>query len=190
MNQNQEKLWIYNPHILFSKLTYIYPEPNTNPFNSIARYFMITCGIFGLLGSYKWAYLCGIGFILITWIGWIYTKSEETDNKVFAIKKHLGCRRSTINNPMANVLPLDPQANLEACDDEPEEKIKNNLFWEFYEDENDLMAKTRQRAFITMPITSMVNSRKKFLEFMYTPKLKCKSDGIGCEDYRDIRYNK
>jgi hypothetical protein len=187
---SQEELWIYNPHILFTKISHLYPGPDTNLFNSIARYWMITCGIFLLLGSYKWAYLCGIGFILTSWVGWIYSQDEKKEQKISAIKKHLSCRRSTINNPMANVLPLDPEANLEACDDEPEEKIKNNLFWEFYEDENDLKAKTRMRAFITMPITSIVNKREDFLNFMYEPRLKCKSDGVGCEDFRDLRYNK
>jgi hypothetical protein len=61
---------------------------------------------------------------------------------------------------------------------------------EYYEDENDLTAKTRQRAFVTMPITTMVNKRKDFLDFMYEPHLKCKMDGIGCEKFRDLRYNK
>jgi hypothetical protein len=189
---SQEELWIYNPHILIKKITNIYPEPGSNPFNSIARYWMITCVIFMIFGSYKWAYLSGIGFILTTGIGYIYTKNEKKEEKVNLIKKHLSCRRSTINNPMGNILPLDPEPGLEACDDEhePEEKVQNNIFWEFYEDENDLTAKTRQRAFITMPITSMVNKRKDFLDFMYQPQLKCKSDGIGCEDFRDLRYNK
>ena len=186
----EEKLWIYDPHILFKKITDIYPAPNSNLFNSISRYWMVTCGIFFLFGRYKCAYLCSIGFILTTIIGYIYTNAENTEEKIAAIKKHLSCRRSTINNPMANILPLDQEPSLEACDDEPEEKIQNNLFWNYYEDENDLKAKTRLRAFITMPITSIVNKRTNFLNFMYEPKQKCKSDGIGCEDYRDLRYNK
>ena len=187
----QEELWIYNPYILFTKKD-IFPESNTvsNQFNSIARYWMICGIIFMIFARYKWFYLCGVGFVLTTLIGWKYTESEKTDEKIAIIKKHLSCRRSTINNPMANVLPLDLEPNLEACDDEPEEKIQNNLFWNFYEDQDDLTAKTRLRAFITMPITSMVNKRKDFLNFMYKPVLKCKSDGVGCEDYRDLRYKK
>jgi hypothetical protein len=46
------------------------------------------------------------------------------------------------------------------------------------------------RAFITMPITSMVNKRKDFLNFIYEPKLNCKIDGVNCEYFRDLRYNK
>jgi hypothetical protein len=190
MDQNKEELWIYNPHILFTKITDIYPSSNTNFFNAIARYWMVCGAIFMLFARYKWAYLCVVGFFLTTLVGWVYTKSDATDEKISFIKKHLSCRRSTINNPMGNILPLDLEPNLEACDDEPEEKINNNLYWEFYEDQNDLTAKTRLRSFITMPITTIVNKRKNFLEFMYQPTLKCKSDGVGCEDYRDIRYSK
>lgn len=186
----QEELWIYNPHILFTNIKDIYPSENSNFFNSIARYCMVCGIIFMLFSRYKWVYLCGIGFLLTSLVGWVYTNSEKTDEKLSLIKKHLSCRRSTINNPMSNILPLDEQPNLEACDDEPEEKILNNLYWEFYEDQNDLTAKTRLRSFITMPITSTINKRNKFLEFMYQPKLKCKSDGVGCEDFRDIRYSK
>jgi hypothetical protein len=185
-----EEFWIYNPHILFTKIEDIYPSPTTNTFNAIARYWLITFVIFILFGRNKWAYLCGVGFVITSIIGYIYSESEIREDKISQIKKHLSCRRSTINNPMANILPLDPTPNLEACDDEPEEKITNNLFWGYYEDENDLTAKKRQRAFITMPITTMVNNRKDFLNFMYEPSLKCKMDGIGCEKFRDLRYNK
>jgi len=186
----KEELWIYNPHILFTKISDIYPSPTNNTFNAIARYWMITFAIFMLFGRYKWAYLCGVGFILTSIIGYMYSETEIREDKISQIKKHLSCRRSTINNPMANILPLEPNPNLEACDDEPEEKITNNLFWEYYEDENDLTAKTRQRAFVTMPITTMVNKRKDFLDFMYESHLQCKMDGIGCEKFRDLRYNK
>ena len=186
----EEELWIYNPHILFTKIKDIYPSSNINFFNAIARYWMVCGVIFMLFTRYKWVYLCIVGFFLTTLVGWVYTQSEKTDEKISLIKKHLSCRRSTINNPMANILPLDLEPNLEACDDEPEEKINNNLYWEFYEDQNDLTAKTRLRSFITMPITSIINKRKNFLEFMYQPVLKCKSDGIKCDEFRDVRYNK
>lgn len=186
----QEEFWIYNPSILFTKISDIFPSETTNTFNAISRYWLVTFIIFLIFSNYKWSYLCGIGFIVTTFLGYIYTKDMIREEKIKYIKKHQSCRRSTINNPMGNLLPLDPQSHLEACDDEPQEKIHDNLFWEFYEDQDNLTAKTKLRAFITMPITSIVNKRKDFLNFMYQPTLKCKTDGIGCYDYRDLRFNK
>lgn len=186
-----EKFWIYNPKILFTKFSDIYPTKTNNNFNAIARYFLITSIIFLIFSRYKWAYICSIGFILITFIGFIYTKNEDREEKILKINKHLHCRRSTINNPMANLLPLDENPNIQACLDEPQEKINNNLYWEFYEDEDDPTSKTRLRNFITMPITSIINNRKDFVDFAYGDNMsKCKYDGVRCERLRDIRYSK
>jgi hypothetical protein len=92
---------------------------------------------------------------------------------------------------MGNLMPLDEEPNIEACLDEPQEKIDNNLYYNFYEDENDLKAKTRLRSFITMPVTSMLGNRNTFLEFAYGDNMsKCKYDGVRCERARDIRYSK
>jgi len=87
--------------------------------------------------------------------------------------------------------PLDENPNIQACLDEPQEKINNNLYWEFYEDEDDPTSKTRLRNFITMPITSIINNRKDFVDFAYGDNMsKCKYDGVRCERLRDIRYSK
>ena len=90
-----EKFWIYNPKILFTKFSDIYPTKTNNNFNAIARYFLITSIIFLIFSRYKWAYICSIGFILITFIGFIYTKNEDREEKILKINKHLHCRRST-----------------------------------------------------------------------------------------------
>lgn len=187
----EERLWIYDPKILLKNYKDIYPRETNNNINAIARYFLITSIIFIIFGSYKWAYVCGIGFILTTLIGYIYTKNEDREDKIKQIKTHLQCRRSTINNPMGNLMPLDEEPNIEACLDEPQEKIDNNLYYEFYEDEDDLTAKTRLRSFITMPVTSLIGDRKSFLEFAYGENMsRCKHDGVRCERSRDIRYSK
>jgi len=187
----EERLWIYDPKILLTSYKDIYPTDTNNNINAISRYFLITSIIFIIFTSYKWAYICGIGFVLTTLIGYIYTKNEDREDKIKKIKKHLECRRSTINNPMGNLVPLDEEQNIEACLDEPQEKIDYNLYYEFYEDENNINSKKKLRNFITMPVTSLLSNRKSFLEFTYEEnKLKCKYDGVGCERLRDIRYSK
>lgn len=185
-----EQLWIYNPHILFMKITELYPSNTNNNFNAIARYWMISGIIFLIFSSYKWAYICLIGFILTTIFGYLYYKKEDTKDKIKKMRKYNSCRRTTINNPMGNVLPLDENPHLEACNDDTKEDIEDNLFFEYYEDENDLVGRKKQKNFITMPITSIVNKREKFLNFMYRPKQMCRSNGIGCEKFRDLRYNR
>jgi hypothetical protein len=187
----EERLWIYDPKILFINYKDIYPTETNNNINAIARYFLLTTIIFITFASYKWAYICGIGFVLTTLIGYIYTKNEDKEDKIKKIKTHLQCRRSTINNPMGNLMPLDEDPTMEACMDDPQEKIDNNLYYNFYEDENDLKAKTRLRNFITMPVSSILGNRNSFLKFAYGDNMsRCKYDGVRCERARDIRYSK
>jgi hypothetical protein len=185
-----EQLWIYEPHILFKKMTDLYPSNTNNNFNAICRYWIICGIIFMLFSSYKWVYICFIGFILTTILGYLYYKREDTENKIEQIRKYNSCRRSTINNPMGNILPLDENPHLEACNDETKEQIDDNLFFEYYEDQNDLASRIKQKNFITMPITSIINKREKFLNFMYKPRQKCKVESIGCEKFRDLQYNR
>jgi hypothetical protein len=187
----EENFWIYDPKILFIKFSDIYPRDTNNNFNAICRYFLVAFIIFLLFSKYQWVYISFIGFIITTIIGIFYTQNENKENKIEKIKKHLKCRRTTINNPMGNVLFLDENPELEACSDDEHTKIKNNIHWEYYEDEIDLNTKTKLRNFIKMPVTSLLNKRENFTNFLYDQSiLTCKYDGIRCEKYRDIRYNK
>lgn len=182
-----EKIWIKNPKILFEKYQDIYP---TN-YNSLCRLFLYTFSIFLLFKSYKWAYLCLISFIISSILGYIYDNEHVTHKKIDMIDKYKSCRRSTINNPMSNILLIDEKADLIACSDEKQEKIDMNLYWEFYEDENDIYASKKLRNFITMPITSQPNKRNDFLNFLYKDNhAYCKYEGIGCEQYRELRFKK
>ena len=177
-----EEIWIKNPKLLYL---------GSNYFNMIARYFLIFFIIFLLFSSYKWSYICFIGFIIISIIGYLYQLEKNKNNKINIMKKNISCRRSTINNPMSNLLPLDPNPNLNACHDDSIDKIESNLYYNFYEDENDLNAKRHLRSFITMPITSQLNNRKDFLNYIYQDnQAYCKNNGVDCERYRDIRYNR
>ena len=182
-----EKIWIKDPKNLFINYLDIYP----NNYNSICRMFLYTFIIFLLFKKYQWTYICFICFIIISILGYIYDKEYIKDKKINLINQYKSCRRSTINNPMSNILMMDDKNNLIACSDEAEEKKEMNLYWEFYEDENDINAKKNLRNFITMPITSHPNKRNDFLNFLYgNNKAYCKYEGIGCEEYRELKYNK
>ena len=157
----EEKFWIYDPKILFIKLSDIYPRDTNNNFNAICRYFLVALIIFIIFARYQWIYITAIGFIITTIIGIYYTENENKEIKIEKIKKNLECRKSTINNPMGNTLILDENPHLEACSDDSE-NIKNNLYWEYYEDETNLNAKTKLRSFIKMPVTSLLNKRENF----------------------------
>ena len=186
-----EIIWIQDPKLLYTKYKDIYPKKDNNNFNAIARYFILTGLIFLLFKRYKWVYICFIGFIIISFIGYLNYKDQDKNNKINLINQYNSCRRSTINNPMSNLLNLDKYPELEACIDEPKERIDENLYYNFFEDQNDLNAKKRLRSFITMPITSHPNNRLKFLDFAYGNMVAlCKYDGIGCEKFRDLRYKK
>jgi len=182
-----ERIWIKNPKILFINYLDIYP----NNYNSICRMFIYIFLIFLLFKRYEWTYICFICFIIVSILGYFYDNENQKNNKINIINKYKSCRRSTINNPMSNILIMDEKNDLIACSDDPDEKININLYWEFYEDENDINAKKKLRNFITMPITSHPNKRDDFLNFLYRDKsVSCKYEGIGCEQYRELKYNK
>jgi len=105
------------------------------------------------------------------------------------------CRKSTINNPMSNILNTmeTDDLNLNNCDDKINNKklIDNNLSYNIYSNSTDLFdRKTNKNNFITIN-TSYPNDTKKFKEFLYNfNDNNCKNDGLICRTYDDIRYHK
>jgi hypothetical protein len=71
MENIKEEFWINDPKVLFTKISDFYPRDTNNNFNAIARYFILTGFIFLLFKRYKWVYICFIGFIIISFIGFL-----------------------------------------------------------------------------------------------------------------------
>lgn len=184
-----ELLWIFQPSILWKKYD-IYPDETNNKFNAIIRLLIICLIFFIAFQRYSWTYICVLLIIIITYIGYNYKiKQDEKQKYKLNIKK---CRKSTINNPMANLMPYASDENFEACD-ENSSVIENNLYDHFYEMENDLGARNKFRSFLTLPSTQNPNNREKVLEFFYNTNQSnqtCKEDGVHCHKYRDVRYSR
>jgi hypothetical protein len=181
-----DRFWVKNPKILIEKYKDIFIKDSKNVFNSLSRLFIYTTFIFILFNSYKWAYICLISLLLITFIGYHHDIDEDKINKIKKLKEYNSCKRSTINNPMSNKLVLDND-DLEPCIDEDKDIVDNNLYYNFLEDEVDINAKRRLRSFINIPKKNV----NKFLKFVYGDvNANCKYNGIHCEKFRDIRYNR
>ena len=93
------------------------------------------------------------------------------------------CRKSTLNNPMGNVLLYTKDNELEysLCNNQ-DQQINSNLNHNIYYDSKDLFQKKNNiRPFITMPSQNHPNNidkYKNYLYFMNNPT--CKIDNIGC----------
>jgi len=100
----------------------------------------------------------------------------------------LPCRSSTISNPMSNILPYSEDPTIKACIDSNE--IKNdNLFNGFLRVQDDNINDETSFPFITLPDTSIYGTKPEFAQYLmgdFEPQ--CKSDGNGCETYRDVRF--
>jgi hypothetical protein len=191
MNDNiiPELLWIHNPSIIFKKFD-IYPDNTNNKYNSIVRLLMLSLLFFIGFNRFQWTYISILAIICVTVIGIKDENLVALENEKKANTKT--CRRSTIDNPMKNLLPLDDNPEMSACSDDSELVNKNKLD-NFYQMENDLGAEHRLRNFITMPSTSLTHGRNKFMDYMSKDMFKdqmCKTDGIHCEIYRDVRFSK
>ena len=183
-----ESIWIKKPENLINNYTNYSIYNDGNKFNTIVRLLIITGFIFMIFKRHNWSYICFVLIIMITIVGYKYDDYKIEQDVIEKEIEYKSCRRSTIDNPMSNLMPYDSQEELEACD-EDSEIIKKNLFDEFYEDQNNLNSKTKLRSFITMPVTSILGKREEFLKYTYDSGITCKYDGIACEKHRDVRYS-
>lgn len=195
-----ESIWLKNPNNLLKYYTnysiYNYSIDNNtnidgsiaNKFNIISRLLILSGFIFTIFKRYNWSYICFIFLIIITMIGYKYDDHTLEQETIAKQKEYNSCRRSTINNPMSNLLPFDSQEELEACK-EDSEIIQSNLLYDYYEDQNNLNSRAKLTNFITMPVTSVLGKREEFMKFTYGDAVSCKYDGINCAKYRDIKYS-
>lgn len=102
------------------------------------------------------------------------------------------CRRSTISNPWSNLVPYSSDPGATACKSSLEE-IKNNMYYGFLRDQDDYVQSAKMNAFYTLPNTSALTMRDNFANFQLYgydgDKCFCKRDHIGCERYRDVRFD-
>lgn len=178
-----ESIWIKNPLNLITYYDSFSIYTNNNPYNAFIRSLIFCFFIFIAFKNYKWAYNTLLMILVTTVIGYIYDKDVIINEKQ--------CRASTIDNPMGNLLPLSSDPELKACKEDDEHRM-NNLFHGHYRNQNDYVNDAIMKDFITMPVTSIVDERKEFGEFLINgyddPFKTCKGDDFQCERYRDIRY--
>jgi len=182
-----ESIWLKNPYNLIKFYDNFSILNSGNKFNAITRCLMIAGFIFVIFNRYSWSYICFISILFISFVGYKYDDHELKVQKDYNEKVYKSCRRSTIHNPMMNLLVDDENPELEACSEDTE-VIEKNLYHEFYEDQKNINARKKLRTFITLPVTSVQGKREEFLKYAYGNDTNCKYDGIGCEKYRDIRF--
>jgi len=118
---------------------------------------------------------------------------KKTD-KIYIDTEIIGptCRKSTINNPMANLLPFSKDPELRACD-ESDTVIENNLFNGFMKDQDDNISREKMGSIYKLPDTSILGMEEEFGHFLFygnsDESYFCKRDGIHCESYRDVRFS-
>ena len=98
------------------------------------------------------------------------------------------CRKSTIDNPMGNVLLYDDYNN-KLCS---KEDIDTNLNYNYYYNSTDLfLKKNNTRSYITMPSQTHPNDIDKFKKYLYNfNNPSCKYNSIDCIINNNIKYYK
>jgi len=124
----------------------------------------------------------------------VFKKSVSVNNEI--IEKNdikYKCRKSTVDNPMSNVLLYTPVDELshKACPNQTEimdKNIKNNIYY----DSSDLFLKKNNiRPFITMPSQIYPNDIESFKNYLFNFEAPtCKTNGLDCMFTNDLRYNK
>jgi hypothetical protein len=110
------------------------------------------------------------------------------------------CRKSTIDNPMGNVLLYTPvsEQNMSFCEKSNPTNIgmsgivNTNLTHNVYFNEKDLFyKKENMRPFITMPSQTNPNNIGNFKKYLYDfNNSTCKIDQTNCMFNEDVRYHK
>ena len=118
----------------------------------------------------------------------ILYKSHEKKDKIAKVAL---CRKSTVANPMANLLPYSKDPEMKACKERLED-IEDNLFYGFLRNQDDNISREQMGAFYTLPDTSIIGEKHEFSEYLFYGSTDdhqfCKRDGVNCESYRDVRF--
>jgi hypothetical protein len=124
---------------------------------------------------------------IISLIFTLYKSHVEYDK----IAEEILCRKSSVANPMANLLPFSKDPEMKACK-EPIKVVEDNLFYGFLRNQDDYVAREQMGAFYTLPDTSILGQKQEFSEYLFYGDEDnhkfCKRDGVNCESYRDVRF--
>jgi hypothetical protein len=181
---------------IFSDPASFIPTQNNNietNKNAIIKYFIYAGIIIGILTQNWKLIIFFLACMIITQLvgsKMIYVK--EYRKKEFD-KKYNQCRKSTIDNPMGNVLLYTPNDELDqkVCKFQ-DKQIEKNLRFNVYNDSSDLfLKKNNVRPFITMPSQTYPNDIDKFKKYLYYfDNPTCKTDTMNCMFNEDLRYHK
>ena len=118
--------------------------------------------------------------------------------RIDKLDKEVKCRKSTIDNPMGNILLY---TSIEEMDQKvcklSDNEINKKLRYNVYNDSTDLfLKKNNVRPYITMPSQTHPNEIDKYKKYIYySPPVggnnpSCKINGLNCMYNKDIRYHK
>ena len=116
---------------------------------------------------------------------------SQNNEKRFELRNE-PCRRSTISNPWSNLVPYSNDPEAKACKSSRKE-IEDNMYYGFLRDQDDDVQRAKMNAFYTLPVTTSLTMHNDFANFQLygyeDNKCFCKRDKVGCERYRDVRFN-
>jgi hypothetical protein len=161
--------------------------------NALIKYFIYAGLIIGIL-TQSWNLII---FFLVCLVLTQIIGSKMLSIKDFIKKKHNDkfgrCRKSTIENPMGNLLLYTPVKDMDnkICRFQ-DKQIDSNLKYNVYYDSKDLFLKKNNiRPFITMPSQTHPNDIDKFKKYLYYfDNPTCKFNGMNCMFNEDLRYHK
>ena len=159
-------------------------EENKNAIIKFCIYISIIIGIF--TKNYFMIVFLIVLLIMTEIFGNILIKNK---NKIEPFK----CRKTTIDNPMGNLLlyTKEDEFNESLCKYQ-DKKIDNNIKYNIYHNSSDLfLKKNNTRSFITMPSQTNPNNidnYKKYLYYFDNPT--CKTNQLNCMFNEDLRYHK
>ena len=132
-------------------------------------------------------------FVIVCIIYYIFSSQyiEYKKNISSSDTSYKRCRKSTIDNPMGNVLLYTDIKDMDnkLC---LHNNVDNNLKYNIYYDSKDLYSKgTNTRSFITMPSQTNPNDTKEYYKYLYyLDNPSCKIDSMNCMFNSDLRYHK
>ena len=153
--------------------------------NAMIKYILYVIIVIGIL-TQNWKLIILLVVVLI--VLEIYMNQMININKEKIHKPEI-CRKSTIDNPMGNVLLGDNNLDEKLCKNQ---KIDNNLNYNVYYNENDIFKTNNYlRPFITMPSQTHPNDIGQFKKYLYNfDNPTCKLNNLNCMYNEDIKYHK